>query len=467
MDNNIYVREINLKGLMFAVFRRWRPIMLVAFTFAILLGGFKLGKELMYQRDEAFVADLKEQYEGDLKKYEQSKKGYERDIKNFTSSIAYQENYKENSILLKTDPYNKAIASVDVFVKMSELPQGSGLTVTTLDFADSVVKAYASAIQQGGFLADLAEQKGIDLSYLKELIEVTVDYDSNMFNVTITCVDEKGAEEILDKIINNMVALQPEVQENLGQHSISLLNRNTGVVNDQSLADYQQEKVKNLTDTNKNLNEVENALKNLVEPKMPVALSKVSILKAGIKYGVLGWLMGAFMAAFGVCIAFTMNVRLNSNNDLKDLFGLKYLGSFAHIRTKRTLSRIDDWLDRLEGRENMPDELVCEMIASNICNFTDKDKSVFLTGTVREETLNSLVIKLQEKLPELKLGYGENMTRNVSTLRRIPEYNAVILVETRGVSRYRDIEREVEMILDMKKDVIGYIVLDSSIKADR
>jgi hypothetical protein len=461
MDNNTYEQEIDLKDLMFAIFRKWRPIILVAFVLAILLGGYKCGKELMYQRDEAFVLDLKDQYASDLKKYEQSKKGYERDVENFTSSIAYQEKYKENSILLKADPYNKGMATIDVFVKMSEPSQENGLTVTTLDFADSVVKAYASAIQQGGFLADLAKQKGIDLIYLKELIKVTVDYDSNMFNVTVTCADEKGAEEILDKIEDNVKALHPEVQERLGQHNISMLNQDAGVVTDQSLVDYQQQKVKNLADTNKNLEDAEKALKDLVEPEKPVALSQISIVKAGIKYGILGWLAGAFLVAFGVCVAFVMNGKLSSDKDLKERFGLKLLGGFVQKRTKRSFSRVDDWLDRLEGRENISDDLVYEMIAANINNFADKGSSVFLTGTVKEEALQDLVIKLKEKLPELKLGFGADITREVSTLREIPKYDAVILVESRLESGYRKIEREVETILNMKKNLIGYIVLDS------
>lgn len=461
MDNNTYKQEIDLKYLMFAVFRKWRPMILAAFALAILLGGYKCGKELLHQKDEAFVLDLKDQYASDLKKYEQSKKGYERDVESFTSSIAYQEKYKENSILLKTDPYNKGMATIDVFVKMSEPSQENGLTVTTLDFADSVVKAYASAIQQGEFLADLAKQKRIDLIYLKELIKVTVDYDSNMFNVTVTCVDEKGAEEILDKIIDNVETLQLEVQERLGQHNISLLNQNTGVVTDQSLADYQQLKVKNLADTNKSLEDAEKALKDLVEPEKPVALSKISILKAGIKYGVLGWLAGAFLVAFGVFVAFVMNGKLSSDNDLKDRFGLKLLGAFAQKRTKRSFSRVDDWLDRLEGRENISEDLTYEMIAANINNFLDRGSSVFLTGAVKEDTLQDLVMKLKEKLPEFKLGFGADMTREVSTLREISEYDAIILVEARAESKLTKIEREVETIKNLKKNVLGYIVLDS------
>lgn len=462
MDNNTYEKEIDLKDLMFAVFRRWRPIILYALTLAILLGGYKYGKELMNQRDEEFVLDLKEQYENDLEKYDQSKKGYEGDIERLTASITYQETYKENSILLKTDPYNKGMASVDIFVKMSESPQEKGLTVTTVDFADGVVKAYASAIQQGGFLVDLVDQKRIDLIYLKELIKVTVDYDSNMLNVSVTYSDEKGAEEVLDKVIDNVESMQPEIQERLGQHSIALMNQNVGIATDPSLADYQQQKVKSLADTNMSLKDTEKSLEELVEPKKPIALSKISILKAGIKYGVLGWVAGAALVTFGVCAAFMMNGKLKSGKDLKDRFGIKVLGSFMEKRKERAFSRVDDWLDRLEGKEDISDELAYDMIAANIHNFVDKNRTVFLTGIMEESVLERLGMKLQEKLPELKLGFGADMTRNVSTLQRIHEYDEVILVETRGKSKYREIEKEIEIILNLKKDVMGCIVLDFS-----
>jgi hypothetical protein len=289
-----------------------------------------------------------------------------------------------------------------------------------------------------------------------------VDYDSNMFNVSVTYPDEKGAEEILNEIIDSIESEQAEVQEKLGQHSISLMNQDIGVITDQSLTDYQQQKVKNLADTNNSLVDAEKALEDLVEPIKPVALSKISILKAGIKYGTLGWIVGVFLAAFGISVVFVMNGKLSTDNDLKDRFGLKFLGGFTEKRDKKAFSCIDEWLDSLEGKENISDELVYDMIAVNIHNFIHEDKSIFLTGTVENEVLENLVIKLQKRLPELKLEFGADMTRNVLTLQRIPEYDEIILVETRRESRHKEIEREVETILNLKKDIVGYIMLDFS-----
>ena len=159
MDNNTYEQEIDLKDLIFAVLKKWRFVIVLAFGFAALLGGYKCVKELLNHRDAEFVAEAREEYETGLKRYEQSKKGYERNIEDLAASITYQEAYKENSVLLKVDPYNKGVASADIFVRMPEKSQESGLIVTTIDPTDSLVQAYASAVRQGGFLADTAKKK--------------------------------------------------------------------------------------------------------------------------------------------------------------------------------------------------------------------------------------------------------------------------------------------------------------------
>lgn len=461
MDNKLYEYEIDLKDLIFAVFRKWRLIIMVAFAIAFVLGGYKYVKEFLSQKNDVYVSKLKEEYESDLEQYEQTQKGYERDIDIFTASVEYQEKYKENSVLLKTDPYNKAFASADVFVKMSDLPETSGTVVTTVDYADGVVKAYASAIQQGGALESLSHDMGIELIYLKELVQVTTDYDSNMLNISVTYPEEKGAKKILSKITDSIDAMYPEIQTNLGGHSVIIMNQNVGAITDQTLAEYQKQKIDDLAETNTKLKDTEKALDELKEPMKPVALSKMSIAKAGIKFGIVGWFAGAFISAGIVCAIFLLNGKIGADNDLKNRFGLKFLGGFSIRRKDRIFSGIDDWLDCLEGKECISDESVYDMIAANIHNFNNLGQSVFVTGTIETDVLNDFVINLQRKMPDLVLGFGSNMNRNVTTLQKVHEYDQVVLLEKKNQSKLRDIEKEVETVLNMNKVIMGYIILDS------
>ena len=460
MDNNIYEQEIDLRDLMFTVFRKWRLIVLFAFISSAFLGGYKCVKELMNQNNEEYVAELREQYATDQTKYEQSKKGYESDIEIYNASITNQEEYKEKSILLKVDPYNKGTASVDVFVKMSEIPESSGVTVTSVDFADGVVKAYASAIQQGGFLEDISREMGIELIYLKELITVTTDYDSNMFSVSVAYTDKESAGKILDVILKNLKTMYPDLQEHLGQHNLSVMNQNVGVITDQTLVDYQKLKLEDLTATNKKLEDAEKALKGLEEPAKPIALSRMSIVKEGVKYGILGCLVGALFVAFCVCIVYVMNGKINTDEDLKNRFALKHLGGFAQTRISRSLSGIDIWLDRLEGREILSDETVVDIISANILGMINKGDSVFLTGMVEEVRLAELTEKLQQRLLEVKLGYETDILHSAVSLQNLQQYDTIILVELRRKTKLKVIEKEIEVVRNMKKEILGYIVMD-------
>lgn len=482
MDNNTYEQKLDLKDLMFFVFRKWRPILLAAFVFAILLGGYKSGKAFMSQKNEEFILNLKDEYENNLEKYRHAKTRYELDIENLTASIKYQERYKENSLLLKIDPYRKGVSTVDIFVKIPELLQSGERAVATVDYTDSIVKAYGSAIQNGVFLEGLSKEKGIDLIYLNELITVTEDYSSNMVNVSVISAEEEGAEEILNKILENIESISTPIQENLGQHSITIMNRSTGFstdltdyqqqkVNDfanyqqqkiNGLADYQQQKIKDLADTNKSLEDTENALRGLNEPKQLIAVSRSLILKEGIKYTFLGGVAGAFLTIFGICVIFLVNGKLKIDSDLKEQFGIKILGGFTEVKKKKIFSCIDCWLDQLEGKKDVSSEFIYDMVAANISNFVDTGEAVFMTGTVSEDVLRKLEIQLKKRLPQLRIGVGSDMTKNVSTLQKLPEYNEVILVEARNKSRYRDIEKEIEMLLDFKKNILGYIVLNSN-----
>ena len=62
MDNNMYEQEIDLKDLIFTVLRKWRLILVIALLLGVAAGGYKSGKELLKQKDDVFVAKLREEY---------------------------------------------------------------------------------------------------------------------------------------------------------------------------------------------------------------------------------------------------------------------------------------------------------------------------------------------------------------------------------------------------------------------
>ena len=114
MDSNTtYEQEIDLKDLMFVVLHQWRIIIIIAVLSAVALGGLKGASVLRKQRDAEYVKQAQETYDNDLKLYESSREAYEKEIENLVNTLELQKEYREQSILMNTSPYNIYEARAD------------------------------------------------------------------------------------------------------------------------------------------------------------------------------------------------------------------------------------------------------------------------------------------------------------------------------------------------------------------
>ena len=458
MDNNRIEQVIDLRELIIVILKKWRIIIISALIFSIFLGGYKCIKGSVGQSDDKYMLQLNDKYKNDLEEYKQLKKWYDWKVESLTKSIASQEEYIENSILLKIDPYNKYTASVDIFVKISDL-EGGDMAYSSVDPTNAIVKAYVSEIIRGNSLVQFSKDKGVDLSYLKELIKISFDYESNMFNVTISYIDQLGAEEILNTILNSMDSLHSDVQQKFGQHNIIVMDQDTNIVTDRSLEDYQKQKLSDLPTMKDTLKDTEKALEELREPQEPTALSRILIIKEGVKYGLLGGIFGICLSAFSVCILFLMSNKISSESDLHNRFGLTVLGCFERVNNQSHFNTIDNKAGHLSEEGIISSEEVYDKIALYVNTFVTDEQSIFLTGKINGEVLQELSNELQKKIPQFQLGFGSDVDRSVMALQMMSGFDNIILVEERGKAKYSDVQNEIDTVLSMKKNIIGCIVL--------
>lgn len=456
MDNNTYEQEIDLKDLMFAILHKWRPIIICAIILGIALGGYKVGNGLAKQRDAEFVQKEQENYNNDILTYERTKSNYEREIKNLTTNLEYQEDYYNNSILMQISPYDKCVAQADIFVKTGLPEIVDGKYILLMDNADSILKAYASYIKQGGGVS--TEVSKGNINYLQELIHTDIDYDSDMISLTVSYTDEDGAEKILDEILSNIQDQQISIQNKMGDHQVIVLNKDVKSVTDLALATLQKNSSDLLTTLQKTLDDKQNALEELKEPNKPAALSNVTLLKSGVKYGILGGVLGGFIAVFYSCVSFLMSDKLYSSKELKNRFGIKTLGVFSPEGKKRAFMKIDKWLDRLEHKADMSEADTYEVIAINVENYKDDCSKILVTGTVELEILQDVATELSSKCETLKLTAAADMNKSPSTLKMLSEYEGIILVEKRGRSIIGEIQKELDVIENLQKKVVGCII---------
>lgn len=459
MNNYIKDEELNFKDLIFFFLRKWRFVIIFSFAISIFAGGYKAGKIFLVQRNQSYILNLKEQGQKDQVKYENEKYELEKDSKDLIARKSYLEKYRDNSILLKIDPYRKGVASADVFIKVPEEASVNSVKVTSVDYADGIVKAYVSALNTNDTLLELAKFKGMDLTYFSELIKITADYDSNMYNITVSYIDQEGASDILSELLNNVDSVIPIIEKSLGQHTVSILNQDSGVVIDQSLADYQKLSIKDLVDATQNLEVTNKALKDLKKPQGPIELSVRLSIKEVLKYGVTGFFIGTLLSIFGICLIFIKGDRLVTDRELKEKFGLRFIGALGKDNHNKFFCFIDKWLDKLEGIDKVSKELFYDIVETNINNFSQKPMSIFLTGDVEEEMLIDITSKLQERMTNAKIDCGIYTEKGVVTLQKINEFDEIVFVENCRVSRFSKIKREIEYVNDLGKRILGYIMI--------
>lgn len=453
-------REINLKDLLFGVLYRWRSIIMVALILGIFLGGYKAVSGIMVRQDSKQLAEREETYQKDIKLYNQTLTGYERDIASLESRLEDYQIYMDESVLMHVDPSGRPKVYAEHLVKLDESGWQQYPQTVEMDPTDSLVRSYIANLTQWIDWNEITKKTGVDERYLKELIGTSLDYNSNTFVIEVTYEDLDTAEWILNKILMQVMDGHDELAELVGSHTISLVNRGSGYFYDSSLADLQKQNSDKITTYENNLKDKQKALDALEMPEKPAVMSISGMAKDSIKFGIIGILAGGFLSVCWFAVAYALNGRIHTEDELKDSFGLCILGTFALPEKKGFLCGIDRWLERLEGTAERPsEEAVLERCVVNIQNYTEEGSQILFTGTVSEEQLQRLGGKLSEKLAGRNLVISPNMNKSTETLRQLADCQAVILVEQREVSRLNDVREELECVQGLKKPVVGCLVM--------
>ena len=143
-----YEQEIDLKDLMFAVLRKWRPIILIAIVFAVLLGGMKGAGALKQMKDSEYLAAKQQEYDNSMDQYAISKASLEKEVENIKASLESQNEYMEKSVLMNINPYDEYVTAADFYVG-TDYQIMPGMAYQNPNTASSIMQAYMSMIQNG------------------------------------------------------------------------------------------------------------------------------------------------------------------------------------------------------------------------------------------------------------------------------------------------------------------------------
>lgn len=453
-QNNRYEEEIDLKDLMYAVFRKWRSVIVVGIIVAILLGMYKGIPAIKAVNDPNVLANNQKVYNDALVVYSDNKERLEKEITNIEKDINQKEDYLENSLLMQINPYDKHVANINYYVNAEE-------------YEFKVINYYLTYAQGGDLYARVAEKlkKDIDYKYLSEVLVFSADYDSNMFTVNLVCDDLETTSLIINCVKEELEEKSIEIEQKVGEHVFKIVNETQYQTIDLGLESTINNNKLTIENLKVSLEQKQTEYNALAEPKLAVT-SYTGAVKSMIKYIIIGGVLGVFLAAAYDVFLYLISDKLHDRKALRNRYQLKLIGDLSEQKYGKLFGKLDRWLAKVFGQNvlNVSQEEVYQVIAANLSVLSSNEKGnreYLITGSVTEDSLKSIQSKLNSlgRLKEINLTCGGNITTTALTIEKASKCDGIILVEKLNSSSMAEIEREIEALKNIGKDILGVVLI--------
>ncbi len=448
-QNNRYQEEIELKDLMYAVFRRWRSVIVVGIIVAILLGAYKGISMIKAINNPNVLSEI----EDENKLYIKTQERYEKEINNIKNDIENKENYLKDSLLMQVDPYNMYVAKLNYYIIAEEQ-----------DFR--IINYYLSYAQGGDLYSRISEKlkKSIDFRYLSEVLVFTANNDSNMLTVSLVSADSETNSLIIDCVKEGLEERSREIKEKVGEHTFKIINETQYQTIDLNLANTINNIEIEINTLRTNLDNKQIEYEALKEPRI-VNNSYIEAIKSLMKFFIVGIVLGVVLATAYHIFMFLFSDKLHDRKKLSNRYQLKLIGDLSKPKYGKLFKKLDRWLAKIFGQvvANASQDDIYQIMAANIVvlSSVDHTRDYLITGSVSEETLESIQKKLinMNKLKEMKFNCSGNIATTALTIEKASHCDGIILVEKLYESRISEIEREIEMVKNIGKVILGVILI--------
>lgn len=472
-------REIDLRQLVILIMMQWR-IITCATLICMTLGAFfvfnRSGIAINHQdTDRNMGYNYDESYEYKLSLYRKLKIYYESELKKHLMQAENEKIYIENSIRMQIDPLNQAVGIINVFISdASELKDP--------------IAPYLEKVRSDAFWRPLVEKYSIEPKYFREMCTIELGEHSvnSRRTVPVTLPDRKRADQGLAMNVhlpNNRQIVQVAISmpdKNMTEEALSLL---TGMFDSKNgtqllqkyvyehvnpdLAHFQQETYSQQAQYYNELQTMYNNYGSLTEPqKMARPGARKAAGNSGkralLKGAVLGGLAGAGATAILLVLPLLLSGRLLSYSELFDRYPLNCLAVFPPQSTRGHMFAVDrlllQWRDnsrfcRLDWAERF------DIAVENIRIHVAAGDRVLLLGTIALPRIQEIQVGLADRLASCTVQAWCFVDQQLASLHEIDQYEHIIMVEEVGISKFRDIENEIQTIQERGKHIVGCIII--------
>lgn len=321
----------DLKDFIVTLLRKWRVLILCGLIFAVLGGTYQIVSDLNILNNPQRLTEQKRSDDIDMAIFEQKKKSLENVIMNMALDLERMEAYNKESLLMRINPFDKAVAAISFHIQTNDQITPSPDPALRYQQPDHMGQIAAAYMQ----LADTRElydyilkaiDTEIELRYLKETLRVFTETGSGI--ITVEAVGDSAAycEQVVRAAKQFFEQKQTLIDEVIFPHELTIFSESSYTMADLELDKLQTEYQDKVILLNSAMQESISELKALRQPS-PTVPTKSSIITSGIQYTLLGGIAGVGLGMLSVFFLDAMNIRVKSGKELRQRFGIKILGS--------------------------------------------------------------------------------------------------------------------------------------------
>lgn len=487
--NDLAESYINIKDLLFSVLKKLGIIILAG----ILVGGALFSYRFIKKVKTNDVLDSSKrlnnmetdvQYQIRVQNIERA-----RDIADTISSvnnqIDHQRQYITDSVYMQIDAENEYESTAQVVLTL-ENNDTNGLDL-------ALFSAYERDVKAGTFLNEYAKQIGTKPDYIKELISFyssssdttilsmnnDVDRAGSMY-IRIYGPSREFVDDVMSLVIAEVESVSVELNTNVVPHSISVVGTQSIVRIDSATRDGQVNQTARLETLQKQIVNYNDALDTVAEQlgvsdketileyfaehqkaesaetseADPESVSGfMGMVKPAAKLGILGFVGGAVLAVAFLVLKYIFASRITTQG--------QFFSQFTTIRRIGVLkpsgkrSKLAVYVDTKTGDDcKMTAENNRKLIAANYCNLTRDHGKILITGTG-----DSKVLKEAVKAMGLKGDTKPDIFNDPDVLKTVPDYDAVVIIEQRNVSTFKNVAGEIDLISNSGTEIAGAIII--------
>jgi len=467
--NETYEQEIDLKWLIYRVFRGWRTIVVWAIIIGVVIGAGSLGLYGLKRLDPEYMSEAELAFEREHASWVATGENYVQQLANIEEAKREQEEYNEKSVLMQIDPFRDSYASFELYVYYDYqiMPD---MAYQNVDLSDRILKAYATYMTNGELYQRIIDNVSYEIEYrfLGELLSVSVDDSNNMISVSAHHESIEKCQEILSIVQEALQDKYADIAATIAEHTLTTTNSAAYETVNLALQETQKSNLLEVTNLDILLQDISEAYREwkAVEPEPTPEYTLFEQIKNAIKLLVIGGVVGAVVVAVLIAFGALLSGKLLNPEDVKNRFGLRLIGALPGKRVKKPFAFVSRWFAAFGGITAKPEDYdrLAKMVGSSIKSdlaFREAEcKKLAFTGTVSEKELRKAVDAMGLG-KEFSVVCAADVLTNAESIEKVTAADCVVLVEKQEQSMLADITKELEALKAWNKTVLGAVVVNT------